>query len=397
MAEVRSYQKEKEKRSRGSASYTEKIHRHRLSNVYRLCLALVVVAVLGIIGYIQYSNYVYEGYDILSNEYKSTAQGATEVRMGEGLLVYSKDGAHYTAASGEVQWNQTFQMQKPIVAMCENVVSIADYNGTKIYVYSSEEKLGEIDTIMPVRSMCVAANGVTAAVLGDGDVTWIRTYSAEGNILVEFKTTMEDFGYPVSVSLSPNGILCAVSYLYMDMGKVKTSVAFYNFGEVGKDQVDNFVGGYDHADTVVPYVQFMNAQTAFVVGDDRLVFYKGKQKPENAANVLFADELQAVYYNEKYVGMVFLNGAGNAKRLDIYADDGTKVVSHEFNMEYTDILLDKETYIIYNETELFISTMDGREKYNGTFIEPINLLLPTQKAYRYMLVTQDTVEVICLR
>ena len=62
-----------------------------------------------------------------------------------------------------------------------------------------------------------------------------------------------------------------------------------------------------------------------------------------------------------------------------------------------DIILDKENYIIYNETELFVATIDGREKYNGTFTEPINLLIPTQKSYRYMLVTQDAVEVIGLR
>lgn len=397
MAEVRSYQKEKEKRNRAETSYTEKIHRHRLSSVYRVFLVVVLLAVLGVIGYIQYRNYIYEGYDILSKEYKETAFGATELCMGNGLLVYSKDGAHYTSSDGNVQWNQTFQMQKPVVNICESTVALADYNGTKIYVYNAEGKLGEIDTIMPIRAICVAENGVTAAVLADEDITWIRTYSVEGTVLVEFKTTMENFGYPVSISLSPNGVLCAVSYLYMDMGKMKSSVAFYNFGEVGKNQVDNFVGGFDHADTIVPYVQFMNADTAFAVGDDRLVIYKGKQKPENVANILFAEELQAVYYNESYVGLVFLNGSGNARRLDIYSTNGEKVLSHAFNTEYIDIVLDKDNYIIYNETELFIGTMDGREKYNGTFTEPINLLIPGDKAYRYMLVTQDFVEVIGLR
>ena len=77
--------------------------------------------------------------------------------------------------------------------------------------------------------------------------------------------------------------------------------------------------------------------------------------------------------------------------------DGTKVISHELAMEYTDILFDNESYIIYNETDLYIGTMDGKEKYNGTFMKPVNLLVPTGKAYCYMMVTGESIEVIRLK
>lgn len=397
MADVKNYLKEKEKREKKEISYTEKIHKHRLSSVYRFILIAVVIVVLGVVIYMQYESQVYEGYETVSDKVKEDISGAAEKRLGNGLLTYSKDGAHYTDSSGEIKWNQTYEMQNPIIATCEDVVAVADYNGNKIYVYDSAEKLGEIDTTMPILSLCVAANGVTAAVLDGTDVTWIRTFSADGTVLVDFKTSMENYGYPFSVALSPDGILCAVSYMYMDMGEMKSSVAFYNFGEVGKNQVDNFVGGYDYADTLVPYVQFMNRNTAFAVGDDRLVFYKGNQKPENAANILFSNELQEIYYSDTYVGLVFLSGLGNGKRLDIYDAAGTKVISRELTMEYTDILFDNESYIIYNETELYIGTMDGKEKYNGTFMEPVNLLIPTGRAYCYMMVTQDSIEVIKLK
>lgn len=397
MADVKNYLKEKEKRERREISYTEKIHKHKLSSVYRIVLLAVIIIVLCVVVYMQYENQTYERYETISEEFKEEIEGAEERRLGNGLLTYSKDGAHYTDASGESKWNQTYQMQNPIIAVCEDVVAIADYNGSKIYVYNSKEKLGEIDTTMPILSMCVAGNGVTAAVLDGKDVTWIRTLSPEGAVLVEFKTSMENYGYPFCVTLSPDGILCAVSYMYMDMGEMKSSVAFYNFGEVGKNQADNFVGGYDYADTLVPYVQFMNRNTAFAVGDDRLVFYKGNQKPENAANVLFSEELQEVYYSEDYVGLVFLSDFGNGRRLDIYDTAGTKVLSRELTMEYTDILFDNDSYIIYNETELYIGTMDGKEKYNGTFMEPVNLLIPTGKAYCYMMVTGESIEVIRLK
>ncbi len=394
MADVKNYLKEKEKRE---ISYTEKIHKHRLSSIYRFVLLVVALIVVIIVVYMQYNNRIYEGYETLSAEPKDYVSGAIEKRMGNGLLTYSKDGAHYTNSGGEVKWNQTYQMQNPIMTICEDAVALADYKGNKIFIYNSSEKLGEIDTTMPVLSLSVAVNGVTAAVLDGGDVTWIRIFGPTGEILVDFKTSMANYGYPFSVSLSPDGLLCIVSYMYMDMGQMKSSVAFYNFGEVGKNQVDNFVGGYDYADTLVPYVQFMNQNTAFAVGDDRLVLYKGNQKPENAANILFSEELQEVYYSEEYVGLVFLSDLSNGRRLDIYDSSGIKVISHELLMEYTDIMFDNESYIIYNETELYIGTMDGKEKYNSTFREPVSLLIPTGKDYRYMMVTQDSVEMIKLK
>ena len=35
---------------------------------------------------------------------------------------------------GNAVWNQTFEMQNPIVDVCQNVVAIGDYNGRVIYV-----------------------------------------------------------------------------------------------------------------------------------------------------------------------------------------------------------------------------------------------------------------------
>lgn len=401
MADIRDYLKEKEKREKQNGTrevpYTEKIHKHRLSSLYRMILIAAVVAAAAVILLTMYRSHVYETYDVLASEPKTEVMGITEIRFGKGMLTYSKDGAHCTDAKGKVLWNQTYEMQSPMVAVCGEVTALADYNGHRIYLYDMTHKLGEIDTTMPIRSVCVSATGVVAAVLDDSEVTWIRAFNAEGTVLVDFKTSMKNFGYPVSVSLSPNSVLCAVSYMYVDMGAIKTSIGFYNFGEVGKNQTDNFVGGYDHADTVVPFVQFMNNQTAFAAGDDRLVFYRGNQKPENAANILLSEEIQAVYYNEQYVGLVFLDGSGNGKRLDIYNTEGTKVTSHEFDMDYTDILFDNDNYIIYNETELYIGTMAGDEKYNGAFGKPVSLVIPTGTPYRYTVVTKDSVDVIRMR
>lgn len=405
MADIKNYQKEKEKRANMAysqpdeskeISYRDRIRQYKRNRFYRVLMVGVVVLLIGVVAYVGYQNFTYESYDEVESIAINNVSGATMQRLGNCVLTYSKDGAHLNNEKGQIVWNQTYEMQSPMLATCQDVVAIADYNGRKVYVYNTEGKLGEISTTMPVKAISVSAKGMVAAVLEDGDVTWIRGYAASGDVLLDFKTTMKNYGYPISVSLSPNGILCAVSYVYMDMGAVKSSVAFYNFGEVGQNKVDNFVGGHDYADTLVPYVQFMNDHSFFAVGDDRLVFYSGSQKPENIQNVLFTEELQSVYYNEEYVGLIFLEGAGE-KRLDIYDESGNLVHTHTFDIEYIDIMFENDTFIIYSDTHLYISRMNGRVKYDGLFLEPANLLVPTGKAYRYLMVTKDSIEVIKLR
>ena len=129
----------------------------------------------------------------------------------------------------------------------------------------------------------------------DGSTTWIYVYDAKGNVLVYFKTKMSNSGYPVAVALSPDAMLMSVSYLYVDSGVMRSSVAFYNFGEVGQNELHNYVSGFNYTDSVVPYVKFLNGEIAVAVADDRIMFYKGNQKPAVLSETLLNQEILGIY------------------------------------------------------------------------------------------------------
>lgn len=413
MADIRSYTREKEKReqqknvrqnrfklikSESEETFLEKLKKHRLTMLYRLLLFVLICGAIVALFIIQYKNKTYTDYDVTRSTGRTAVSGAKDIRLGNYILTYSKDGAHCSDASGNVLWDQTYEMQSPIVSVCGSVTAIGDYNGRNIYIYNAEKQLGTITTNLPVRNLCVAANGVVAAVLEDRDVTWIYVYDTSGEVLVSFHTKMQNTGYPVSVSLSPNALLCAISYIYVDAGVVKSRVAFYNFDEYGQNQIDNLVGGYNYPDTVVPYVQFMNNTCVFAVCDDSIVFFKGSQIPEFLSGHYFDAEIRGVYHNDSYVGVVFYNAMGNTRyRMEIYNNAGEHVKTQEFNLDYTDILFDKDTYIIYNEEECIIMSMSGVEKYNGSFKKAVRLLVPTNGNYRYTLATRDSVDVIQMK
>ncbi len=400
MVNVRDYLKKRKERKeeRGRISYREKIKSHKFTIFYRTILVLILLAAVGTVLYIQWKNKIYTENTVVFSTQVHITQDSTLMPFSGYLLTYSKDGAGCMDIRGNAVWNQTFEMQNPIVDVCKNVVAIGDYNGRTIYVMNTSGVMGSITTSRPVRDFCVASNGVVAAVLDDTDATWIYLYDSQGKELVYFRTTMKDSGYPVNVSISPNGELVCVSYLFVDSGQMKSSVAFYNFGPVGKNNVNNYVSGYDYLNSVVPLTGFLDDRSMFAVSDDRVMFFSGAQKPLSVAEKLLADDVQGVYYGDESIGLIFNSTQSNSRfRLDVYHKSGELRQSIDFDLDFRDILFHDDQIIIYNESECRIYNSSGAEKYSGNFSKTVLLLIPQSSARRYMVVTPDSIDTIELK
>jgi len=403
MVNIRDYLKEKEKRQSAprNVSYKEKIRSHKLAIFYRIVLGILLAAAVAVFLFIQWRDKVFTESEITSTAPVTIVQGATVENLGGNLLIYSKDGASCLDQKGSAVWNRTYEMQNPKISICGQMTAIGDYNGRSIYVMDKNGQKGIVNTNLPIRDFCVSENGVVAAVLDDTDVIRINIYNGNEDTeetIAYGKATMDKSGYPVSISLTPNGKIMAVSYLYVDSGSMKSSVAFYNFGEVGQNETDNYVSGFDYLNTVVPYVRFMDNDSAFAVSDDRIVFFSGAERPTNVATNLLEEEIQSIYYNESYVGLVFNDQSGESVyRLDVYNSQGSKISSLSFDIEYTDIIFNKDQIIIYGDTECQISNMKGVNKFLGSFEKSTALLIPTSSVYKYIAVTSDSIDTIELK
>ena len=301
-------------------------------------------------------------------------------------------------AKGNAVWNVTFEMQNPKIDICQNVVAIGDYNGRDLYIMNTGGLLGQITTNKPIRNFCIAANGVVAVVVDDADLTFIYLYDTKGEELVRLRTTMKDSGYPFSITISPNGTLLCVSYLFVDSGELKSSVAFYNFGEVGQNKTEHYVSGYDYLDVVVGYTRFLDEKTIFAVSDDRIMFFEGAQIPVTTVEHLLDEEVQRIYYGTDSVGLVFNNtDNSNRYRLDVYHKSGQLSHSISFDMEFTDIVFAEDQIIIYNESECQVYNMKGVEKYNGYYDKAVYSLIPGSSAYKYTLITADSIDTVELK
>lgn len=400
MADVRNYLKRKEKRDENTrrSDYMEKIRSHKFMIFYRSTLALILVAALAAVLFIQWRNKIYTESVVVSSIEMASVQNRSIEAFSGYILVYSKDGASCIDTKGNAVWNETFEMQNPMVDICKSVAAIGDYNGRSIYIMSTESRLGQIVTNKPIRSFCVAANGVVAVALDDSDVTLIYLYDTQGQELVHFRTTMKDSGYPFRVAISPNGKLVCVSYLYVDSGELKSSVAFYNFGEVGQNSTDNYVSGYDYQNVIVGFTRFLDDKTLAAVSDDRIMFFEGAEKPVSTGVSLLSEDVQQIYYGSENVGLIFNSMDGNSRyRLDVYNKSGQLIQSINFSMDYSDIIFADDNIIIYNESECSIYNMSGVEKYSGAFEKAVYALMPASSAYKYILITPDSIDTIELK
>ena len=371
--------------------YQQKKVRRKIINTF------FILVVIGMVCFL-WSNSSYSSYVELSSVARVSANDSICMNHNGKILSYSKDGISSVDSKGNVIWNETYQMQNPMVKVNGNAVAVGDYNGNTIYIMNEKGKLGEIDTSLPIRDFCISKTGIIAVVLEDSKLTRLNLYKPDGTEIVKSECRMKQNGYPISVSLSDTGEVMQVSYLYVDSGSMKSSVAFYNFSELGQNSVDRLVSGNEYANSIVPYVGFFGKDAAYAVGDNRISFYSGADKPISVAEVLLQEEVHGVYAGSEYIGLAFLNTTGaSVYRLDIYDKKGNLVNRHNVDFEFQNVLIHKNNVIAYNDSECIMYTLSGKEKYRGSFSKSVSLLIPTAKSSRFIMVTSDSVSTIELR
>lgn len=380
-------------------NYEAEVRIHRLKIFGGVLFVILIIACACLYAKYYFDTKIYTGYEILGKSLRYDSENAKYLTYNGHILKYSHDGAESYDGLKEARWNITYEMQDPQIATCGDYVAMADQGSTEIFVMSGTGTASTINTKLPVVNFSVAGQGVVAAVLDDGSSARIHIYDAEGNELAAIKSSMSQSGYPVDVALSPDGTLLGVSYTRVDAetGTVHSSVAFYNFGDVGQNEIDNYVSGYDYENTVMPRIRFLSHDSAVAVGDNHIVFYSGSQKPEAVSENSINEEIQSLFFGKEETALVFRSDeGGNKYRLIVYGKNGKVLMDEDFELAYTDIQIADKKAIIYNDTACEIMNFDGKVRYDGLFEDPVLLMVPTNSMSEYILINRDMTQEIRL-
>lgn len=298
---------------------------------------------------------------------------AQYIPFGANLLKYTRDGASYIDENGNVIWNQTYEIKTPIVAINGDYVAIADQQGNTIYVCDKTGYQGTITTLSPILKVCVSAHGVVAAILDDTRVNYVNLYNKNGDLISDSKTYLENSGYPLDLSLSADGSILMMSYLYIDSGVMHGRVTFHNFSEAGKISNDRLVAGFDKDyfdKSVVARVKILNDSRAAAFADDALVFFslENVTSPEIIATYPMESEVKSIFYSSQYVGVVVNNdGAEAPYTLAVYDTSGRKKMERALDYEYSQAQFEGDMVLLYNDNSCRLYNMDGVEKFAGEF------------------------------
>ncbi len=372
---------------------------HRLKIFGTIFFLIAIIAAACFYAYHIFDTKVYTGYQILEKSLRSDSDTAKYLAYNGHVLKYSRDGAESYDGVKDTKWNVTYELQDPMVSVCSDYVALSDRGSNKILLMSGEGRSSFVNTRLPIQDFSVAGQGVVAAVLTDGASSRINIYSPEGEELAGIRSSMGKSGYPADIALSPDGTLLGVSYARVESatGDVHSSVAFYNFGDVGQNEIDNYVSGYDYEGTFIPRVHFLSRDAAVAIGDDRMIFFSGAQKPEAVSENAITEEIQSVSFGDEEVGLVFRSEEGGFRyRLKVYDKTGKEILNKDFDMAYTDVVLSDKRAVIYNDSACEIIDYKGNLRYDGHFEDPVLLMVPTSHRSRFILVNRSLTEEIIL-
>lgn len=379
--------------------YKQKIKEHRRKVLKRTAVFLLLIFLIatGIGLFMAFRHYV--DFDVRSAVERSDSEATQFAEFQNNILKYSNDGAFYTDTDNELIWNQTYEMSNPRIDICQKYLAIYDKKGTGIYILTASELQGKIETTMPIEQVCVASQGTVAVLMKKGEVSYLALYDREGNNLAQGAIHGEKGGYPIAIALSHDAIKLAVSMLDISDGSVKSTVAFYNFGSVGQNEIDNCVGVNTFSDMVIPELEFTSNDHMVAFGDSKIIVFEGTQKPQMTVEIPLEKDAKSIFYNEKYVGVVNSNDdEAVTHHLLVYGMDGDLVMEKDFALEYTRIeFLSNNEICIRNETACDIYTVRGIYKFHYEFDRTLYQILPGGMGLNYTFVLYDSTEKIRLK
>ena len=343
-------------------------------------------------------NPVYTGCMTLQSTDRADSRSASYVQYGDGFLRYSKDGIAYYNADNIPQWNASYEIQQPVIDIREDYCAVAGVGDSWIYVFNKSGAVMSVDTVLPIISVSVAANGCVAAILEDGNTQYIDMYDTTGEKAYRIKTSISGNGVPTDISISDDAVKLMVAYSGIEENEIGTSVIFYNFGEVGKNESERLVGGFDqYSGMLVPMVQFVTADTAIAAATEKLSIYSITQYPKLVADIVYEDELHGIFYSQQYIGLVLRNHEqGYPYRIEVYDIKGSRLGSCMIETDYKEYAFVKDNIFMYDDNDVRLLSFSGTERFRYTFETAIDSLVPVSGDDTYVYINSRKVQKIRL-
>lgn len=377
--------------------YEGRIKKHRFRTRF-IVIGLIAVAIVTT-ATVMINKYRsgYGHYVALNSLMYEESDNASYVPFDGGYIRYSRDGASMVTYAGEQRWNRTYQMDNPVIDVCGKYAVVANIKGTDYFLFDASGYVASVNTAMPIISAKVSSQGLVCVVLEGDGATYISMFDKEANRVYSIKSTIEGDGVPVSIDVSPNGEMLMVAYTALNSQELATSVVFYSFNEVGQNEAERIVAGYDtYGDGLISRVVFLSETSAVAIGERVISFFKITEYPKLAADVAVNGTIRQVFYSSKYVGMTVAD-ENQKESVLVYDRSGNLKYQAPTEASYNRYALCDSGIMMYNDSQAQLVTFTGRKMYSGEILEGTSAVFSLSGNDEYLIIGGNKIERIKMK
>ncbi len=377
----------------------EKKQRRR-RRVTRTLLIIAAACAAAIVAYVLVERHIeYDSYAVTSETDRSDTSATHYLAFGDGYVKYSNDGASYVTVSDVTVWNQSYEMENPMVSVCEPYIAFADRQGETVYVLNKEGLQGEISLVRPVSRIDVASQGTVAVLTTESGTGYLSVFDKTGDTIAEGAIHVENTGTPLDIALSEDGKNLAVSIVDVSSGTAGTTINFYNYDTTGQGQTDNLVGAFQYEDTIIPEIEYIEEDMLVAFADTGVYLFEGGGFPKEISYLEAEDEIQSVFYDDSYFGVVYSSAAqGGGHEIRVYDTSGRERALIETDFSYDSIgFLDNHEICLCSSDRCDIYTLSGALKFSHEFDEEVMAVFHRKGYLRYVFLTEGVTQRVRLR
>ena len=105
-----------------------------------------------------------------------------------------------------------------------------------------------------------------------------------------------------------------------------------------------------------------------------------------------------VFYNEKYVGLIFENSKGDTPyKMEVYSLSGEKIMSKEIEMNLDHVKFAGKNVLMYDDVTCELISLKGVVKFKHVFTKQLDAIVPMESTNTFLLMTKNKIEEISLR
>jgi len=356
-----------------------------------LLIAVTFVLVFTAAAVFYMKNYTYTTYSVDSETRMGSLNRAKLLNFGNGTLVIGSDTISYMEGDAILS-SETVSFQTPVVAIEGDYYAVCDNGGYQVYIGDKSGIISTVKVSRRVRGLDISASGVIAVFTESNDAAYISYFDRFGSRLaVEVKTVLDASGYPMDISVSPDGQKLLVSYYSTANGIGESRLVLYDF-EHGRSDANYIAASWENfydTNTLLVDGDFFDDNNFVAIGDNEAAFlsYDNLNGAAEPVIIPFTDPVRSVLISNGYFFMVTETAEGNL--MTVCDKKGAVYSSFSVPENYDCIRTNGRNVLLMNDENLWYYNFSGRRRYAGALVSvPVDVCFTGKKS---LLVNNGTV------